>query len=956
MINNHKIIKITDYTKSNYNIPKINIIFDIYNDFIYVLTTLYITCNDPINSLLLNGYNTIKDLENIYVFYNNGSQNITSVVNIFPNDYYELVFNNIEEKWGNKFILKFKHKLYPKENTELYGLYNSKNILCTQCESIGFRRITYFIDRPDILSQYSVAIIADKNKYPILLSNGNLIKSYDIKNKRHICIWNDPSLKSCYLFALVAGNLLFKEDNFVTKNNNNVILKIYTKQGDENKVDHAMTSLKNAMKWDEEKYDNEYDLNNMNIVAIDDFNSGAMENKGLNIFNSKNILAQYSETHDSNLIDISHTIGHEYFHNWSGNKVTIEKWFDITLKEGLTNFREWQFMTDYGVLSAGSNKINFVNKLLTSQFPEDCSSNAHPPRPLSYTSMDIFYSPTVYSKGSTIFNIYETILGKKEFNDSLKIYFKTGEGKALSCEDFWNSMYNTNKNRQIDNFNKKMKALFHWYSQPGTPEVSLVYKYNPITKIFVILAQQKNIIASHNNSSKKYIPVCIPIKFSLFNKKNGHHVLINNKKEEIMIMYKEYHLFVFKNINSDPCPSFLRNFSAPIKINYHEYNNKLNNNLDFTHLFFLIQHESDDYIKWISFKNIFKIIIINIYKKKSINDSVEIPNTFGSDSEHIRNHSRQENITSYLFFYGISGIENENVVPRSTVFTQLIHTFKYILSNNLNYYLKAQLLYMPTFSDIIYDLKNVNPIKLHTVITKLKYFISTNCENELYNILQKLTIESNNDYEYTSYHVGRRKLIEVCFEYLGLLNKEIYNIFILNFYKKTNNLTDKNSAIISPCRCNHKLKEIMLEDFFNIYQNNDLIMLKWLQYNSTICSKDVLINIQNIYNNSNTNYKKNFHFNKQNPNHIYALIFSYFLNPYFHYINHNGEILSYIWITNIILELDEINSQLSSSIAKKFILCKNNINNNIFNKLKIEIQKILNKPNISSNLLQILNF
>ncbi len=432
------------------------------------------------------------------------------------------------------FLLETTVEIDPSSNTELEGLYLSENIFCTQCEAEGFRRITYFLDRPDILSTFKVKIIGN---YKVMLSNGNIIK----KNKNYV-EWYDPYPKPCYLFALVAGELESYEDSFITKSKKKVDLKIYVQKENLNLCHFAMRALKKSMRWEEKNYDLEYDLDNFMIVAINDFNMGAMENKGLNIFNSKYILADEKISTDQDFESIERIIAHEYFHNWTGNRVTCRDWFQLSLKEGLTVFRDQQFSSDQK--DPVVQRINDVKFLRSKQFREDAGPLSHPVRPYQYVEINNFYTTTVYEKGAEIIKMLETIYGKKKFLKKIKLFIKEFDGKACIVEDL------------LSFFEKNNSQFILWYNQPGTPELNI--SENFVNNRYEIHIEQSR---PQNFPKMTFKPMPIPIKFELLDEKGA--IL---KKEKIFILNEREKLIKFKNITKKPILSILRDFSAPVKM------------------------------------------------------------------------------------------------------------------------------------------------------------------------------------------------------------------------------------------------------------------------------------------------------------------------------------------------------------------------------------------------------
>ena len=458
----------------------------------------------------------------------------------------------------DNFVLEIKVKIHPESKTDLNGLYQSSGNFCTQCEAMGFRQITYYLDRPDVLSVFTTTINANRDQYPVLLSNGNLIKE-----SKEYSIWHDPAPKPCYLFALVAGVLDFLQDEFITAAGRRVDLRLYVEPHNMHKTAFAMASLKKAFKWDEERFNLSYDLDIYMIVAVDDFNMGAMENKGLNIFNSDCVLANKDTSTDSSFVRIESIIGHEYFHNWTGNRVTCRDWFQLSLKEGLTVFRDQEFSSD--LRSRAIQRISDVIQLKTRQFAEDSGPMSHPVRPESYISMDNFYTTTVYEKGAEVIRMIHTILGEDGFQKGMKLYFDRHDGDAVTIDDFVSSMADAND----INFDSFMP----WYSKPGTPEVAVEDEYDSETKVYSATFTQKN----------QNTPFMIPNQFGLIDQ-DGSEI-----KSGMVVIDELIKTISFENVSSKPTPSWFRGFSAPIKFD---------NSLTSEEKIFLVSHDSDPFNRW----------------------------------------------------------------------------------------------------------------------------------------------------------------------------------------------------------------------------------------------------------------------------------------------------------------------------------------------------------------------
>lgn len=550
-------IYLKNYQPPSFTVETVELNFDLYDDHALVNSTLKLTRQND-GALHLYG----EELELIALHLNGR-----------PLEHEKYVLTKdalIIEQCPDEIVLNIVTRIKPQENTQLSGLYRSNHLFCTQCEAEGFRRITYYLDRPDVLATFTTRITADKKQYPILLSNGNLMDTGETADGRHWVIWEDPFKKPSYLFALVAGNLACVRDSFVTCSGRIVDLRIYVEPGNEDKCSHAMESLKKAMKWDEEVYGREYDLDIYMIVAVSDFNMGAMENKGLNIFNSKYILARPETATDQDFADVEGVVGHEYFHNWTGNRVTCRDWFQLSLKEGLTVFRDQEFSRDMN--SRDVNRIMDVKVLRSAQFPEDAGSMAHPVRPESYQEINNFYTATVYNKGAEVIRMQHTLLGKERFRRGMDLYFKRHDGYAVTIDDFVAAMEDANG---VDLTQFKL-----WYSQAGTPEVRVLSHFSEGR---LEITMQQNCPPTPECHEKK--PFHIPVRIALFDLK-GEMIPIEN---ELLELKEKEQRFIFSGLNEKPVVSLLREFSAPVKIY---------DDLDQDDLLFLLLYETDGYAKW----------------------------------------------------------------------------------------------------------------------------------------------------------------------------------------------------------------------------------------------------------------------------------------------------------------------------------------------------------------------
>jgi aminopeptidase N len=541
-MDNSKVIYLKDYKQTSYNIEEVFLHFDIYPDRTIVKSLLKLQkrADGSDKKLVLNGESlTLLELILDGIALSSREYSV--------DDKFLTIFNPPE-----KFTLEISVEIHPEKNTKLMGLYQSGTNFYTQCEPEGFRRITYFYDRPDMMTRFTTAISADAKQYPTLLSNGNLVDTQQLADGRHWVKWVDPSLKPCYLFALVAGDFDVLEDTFITMSNRKVDLKIFLDKGTCNQGFHALDSLKKAMAWDEANYNREYDLDIYMVVAVSDFNFGAMENKGLNLFNSKCVLASPEVATDSDYVMVENVIAHEYFHNWSGNRVTCRDWFQITLKEGLTVFRDQGFTED--VTDPSVARINEVNILREHQFAEDSGPLSHPIRPEEYIEINNFYTTTVYNKGAEIIRMIKTIIGADDFHKAMDEYFHRFDGQAVTTEDFVSVMEEVSG---VD-----LTQFKRWYMQNGTPIISVSGSYDKDKEQYSLLIKQRCPLQGQQDK-KEFV---IPVRYSLYTS-GGEKLSITtaDRSDDVLLLTEQEHVFVFNNITEEVVPSVLQHFSAPVK-------------------------------------------------------------------------------------------------------------------------------------------------------------------------------------------------------------------------------------------------------------------------------------------------------------------------------------------------------------------------------------------------------
>ena len=569
-------IYLKDYKKPAFSIENVNLTFELYEEYALVTNVMAFTKDDAtINELVLNS--THLELVELWI------NDLELDENRFVVEEESLRVLSVP----SSFTLKVVNKIYPQNNTELEGLYKSGDIFCTQNEPEGFRSITPYLDRPDVMSVFTTTVIADKDKYPVLLSNGNKLKSEEFTDKRHSVTWEDPHPKPSYLFALVAGNLGSISDEYTTASGERVELNIYCDLGNESKCYHAMKSLQEAMLWDEEKYGREYDLEIYNIVAVDSFNMGAMENKGLNIFNSAYVLADTDTASDTNYMGIQSVIAHEYFHNWTGNRITCRDWFQLTLKEGLTVFRDQCFSADLN--SKEVQRIEDVKSLRERQFVEDASPTSHPIQPKSYISMNNFYTATVYEKGAEVIRMIHTLLGEENYRKATDLYFESFDGQAVTTKDF---LWAMSEASGVD-----LSAFELWYHQSGTPKLKVEEEFGD--GVYSLTLTQSVPDTVDGITQKPYF---YPLKMALIDE-SGNELLAKT-----LTISKERETFRFEGLVSKPVVSLNRDFSAPVIVEQ-----------DSRNLAFLMKYDSNSFVKYESAQMFAVETIESLMESESVN-------------------------------------------------------------------------------------------------------------------------------------------------------------------------------------------------------------------------------------------------------------------------------------------------------------------------------------------------
>lgn len=682
---------------------------------------------------------------------------------------------------SERFTIEVETEILPAENKSLMGLYASGGNLFTQCEPEGFRKITFYIDRPDVMSKFTTTIVADKKRYPVLLSNGNKIDGGEFSNGRHWVKWEDPFAKPSYLFALVAGDLAVTEDRFNTMSGRNVKIEFYTTEADKPKVGFAVESLKNAMKWDETRFGLEYDLDIFMVVAVGDFNMGAMENKGLNIFNTKFVLADSRTATDTDFEGIESVVGHEYFHNWTGNRVTCRDWFQLSLKEGLTVFRDQEFSGDRA--SRAVRRIENIRLLRQHQFPEDAGPTAHPVRPASYEEMNNFYTMTVYEKGAEVVRMYHTLLGEEGFQKGMKLYFQRHDGQAVTCDDFRAAMADAN-GINLDQF-----AL--WYSQAGTPVLEAEGRLK--NNIFELTVKQ-TVPPTPDMADKQ--PMMIPVKIGLLNR-NGEAVAFDYQgkraTEAVLLLTEAEQTFQFEGVTEAVVPSLLRGFSAPVHLNYPYSDDDL---------LLLLAHDSDAFTRWEAAQTLYRrAVAANL---AALSDGVELP--------------KHEKL--------LAAVE------------------KVISDDLLDNAFKALLLGVPSEAELWDGAENIDPLRYHQAREALLDTLAVHFLPKWHELNRQAAKQENQSYEYSPETAGWRTLRNVCRAFVLRADPAHIETVAEKYGEMAQNMTHE-WGILSAVNGNESdTRNRLLAQFADKFSDDALVMDKYFALVGSSRRSDTLQQVQ----------------------------------------------------------------------------------------------------------------
>ncbi|WP_312756470.1 aminopeptidase N [Pantoea brenneri] len=747
----------------------------------------------------------------------------------------------------DSFTLKIINDIHPDQNTALEGLYKSGEALCTQCEAEGFRHITWYLDRPDVLARFTTTIFADGERYPYLLSNGNRVDSGRDEQGRSWVKWQDPFPKPCYLFALVAGDFDVLRDSFTTRSGRDVALEIFVDRGNLDRADWAMTSLKNSMKWDEERFGLEYDLDIFMIVAVDFFNMGAMENKGLNVFNAKYVLAKAETATDKDYLGIEAVIGHEYFHNWTGNRVTCRDWFQLSLKEGLTVFRDQEFSSDLG--SRAVNRIDNVRIVRGAQFAEDASPMAHPIRPDQVIEMNNFYTLTVYEKGSEVIRMLHTLLGEANFQKGMQLYFDRHDGSAATCDDFVQAME--------DASNVDLSQFRRWYSQSGTPVLTVRDDYNPELEQYTLHVTQHTPATA---DQKEKLPLHIPLDIELYDNEgkviplqhNGHPV------HHVLNVTEEFQSFIFDNVYFQPVPSLLREFSAPVKLDYKWSDAQLT---------FLMRHARNDFSRWDAAQSLLATYIrLNVARYQQ-GQHLSLP-------LHVADAFRAV-----------------------------------LLDTDCDPALTALILTLPTENEIAELFDVIDPQAIALVRDALQRTLARELADEFFAIYN-----ANQQSEYRVEHaaIGQRSLKNICLTYLAFGDAQLADKLVQTQYHQATNMTDALAALSAAVAAQLPCRDALLAAYDERWHQDGLVMDKWFVLQATSPAANVLRNVRQLLNHRS--------FSMSNPNRVRSLVGAFAsANPAaFHAKDGSG----YKFLVEMLIDLNTRNPQVAARMVEPLIRLK----------------------------------
>ena len=848
------VIRRTDYTAPPYWVDTVDLSFDLDPAKTRVLNKMVLRRNPdvPAQPLKLDG----EDLNLARVLVNGQGT-------AFKIENQQLVLDGLPAE--GSFELEIFTTCAPTKNTGLTGLYLSQGSFFTQCEAEGFRRITYFLDRPDVMASYTVTLRADRQKYPVLLSNGNLVAQGPLEGSgnegRHFATWVDPHKKPCYLFALVAGQLVCREQRILSRAGKEHVLQVYVRAGDMDKTEHAMHSLMASVAWDEARFGLQLDLERFMIVATSDFNMGAMENKGLNIFNTKYVLANPATATDADYANIESVVGHEYFHNWTGNRVTCQDWFQLSLKEGLTVFRDQEFSQDLCTTASARavKRIEDVRVLRTAQFPEDAGPMAHPVRPDSYIEINNFYTVTIYEKGAEVVRMMQTLVGRAGFAQGLSLYFARHDGQAVTCDDFAQAIADANPESDLARLLPQFKR---WYSQAGTPRLQAVGHYDAQAQTYTLSFNQ-SCPATPGQSDKA--PSVIPVSLGLVGLSGAELPLRLSGSETVtdkhlLVLTEAAQSITFLQVTEEPVPSILRGFSAPVLLQF-DYSDE--------QLLTLLASDPDPFNRWEAGQRLaLRIAIESITQKPASSAPSPLPQ-------------------AYL-----------------AALRALLRT------EHLDAAFKELALTLPSETYIAEQLDSVDPQRIHAVREAMRLQLAIGLQADWHWAFE--AHQNNGGYSPDSASAGRRALAGLALSQLCLAARETGDSLwpgkAYQRFKDADNMTDRLGALAALVNSGHELAAPALARFHALFEREELVLDKWFAIQGSTCDRggQVLPAVRQLLSHPD--------FNLHNPNRARSLIFSYCsANPG---AFHRSDAAGYVFWSERVLELDSFNPQVAARLAR----------------------------------------
>jgi aminopeptidase N len=750
----------------------------------------------------------------------------------------------------DSFTLEIENRIHPAANTALEGLYVSSGIFCTQCEAEGFRRITWFQDRPDVMTCFKVRIEADKARYPHLLANGNPVGAGDLEGGRHYALWDDPFPKPAYLFALVAGDLALLEDRYITRSGREVTLRIYSEHENIGQCHHAMASLKKSMKWDEDRYGLEYDLDLFMIVAVSDFNMGAMENKGLNIFNTSATLAHPETATDADFVQVERIIAHEYFHNWTGNRVTCRDWFQLTLKEGLTVFRDQLFTAD--MHSEAVKRIGDVATLREGQFLEDAGPLAHPIRPAEYMEINNFYTRTVYEKGAEVIRMIHTLIGEEAFRRGMDLYFERHDGQAVTCEDFVAAM--------ADASGRDFSQFMRWYTQAGTPVIKVADEFDPETRRYTLTLEQAT---PPTPGQPDKLPFEIPVRMGLIDRETGEGLPLrlageNEAKgtERVLELTRARQSFTFEDIDQPPLPSLLRGFSAPVKLEL---------DLPRHDLAAMLAHDTDTFNRWEAGQRLMLDLM----------------------SEHLRHHQA-----------GRALVLDPTLAPALR---------KVLDDSAADPAFAARALTLPSRTLFAQGLATVDVEGVDAVARFLRQQLGLELRDSWLAVLEAAGdahLESPADGAPSTEAMAIRQLKNTALAYLVWSGLESAPAVATAQYREARNMTDRMAALRALSDVQARGYEDLLDDFYARYAGEPLVVNKWFALQALIEDEGSVERIERLM--------RHEAFTLANPNRVRSLVGMFAMGNLTGFHRKDGA--GYRLLADTALELDGRNPQIASRL------------------------------------------